>query len=143
MLFLGEHCEKPCKGSDCSDKTVSCPFSDCHHNFDGGKCNKKCNIPECNFDEGDCTLGVLSPWENCTVKNCWSVFGDGVCNKECNTLLCLNDGNDCSEIKNCTMDASCRNYYNNSKCDESCNIVQCGFDGDDCKEDTKTVSFLL
>ena len=126
--FHREHCEKQ---------------KDCKHDCDNlnGTFIPECNVPECSFGRGDCTLGVLSPWQECSQKKCWAVFDDGKCNLDCNNPGCLLDGGDCFPAKNCTFEGFCDINYNNSVCDETCNNAQCGFDGQDCRsEDESFVS---
>ena len=90
----------------------------------------------CDFDGGDCSLGV-SPWENCTSPvRCWELFKNKECNEECNTAECLFDGHDCDrEVKPCNpiYDAYCQTHYANGHCDYGCNTAECNWDGLDCE----------
>ena len=90
----------------------------------------------CDFDGGDCSLGV-SPWVNCTSSlRCWELFKNNECNEECNTAECLFDGHDCDrEVKPCNpiYDAYCQMHYANGHCDRGCNTAECNWDGLDCE----------
>lgn len=60
----------------------------CHMSMLGnGKCEKDCDIPECNYDNGEC---------GCNVGCNKSMLGDGVCDLACNVSQCEYDGNDCT-----------------------------------------------
>lgn len=91
----------------------------------------------CDFDGGDCSLGLLSPWANCTSQlRCWELFKDNQCNQECNNAECLFDGYDCDrEVKPCNpfYEAYCRSHYADGKCDSGCNTEECDWDGLDCE----------
>ena len=93
----------------------------------------------CDFDGGDCSLGVMSPWANCTSPlRCWELFKNNECNEECNTAECLFDGYDCDrEVKPCNpiYDAYCQTHYANGFCDTGCNTAECNWDGLDCESE--------
>ena len=106
----------------------------------------------CDFDGGDCSLGVTGPWANCTASlRCWELFKNNECNEECNTPECLFDGYDCGrEVKPCNpiYDAYCQTHYANGHCDYGCNTAECNWDGLDCENEPPvlamgTVSLVL
>lgn len=78
-----------------------------------GRCDRACNVTECNFDGGDC-VGVpvdssQSNWWSdrnqrrqssknfCNVGCLISWIGDGYCDEPCNTESCAYDAGDCDE----------------------------------------------
>ena len=69
--------------------------------MDDGYCNDETNIPECNYDGGDCCGSCINTdyCTNCTcigniigngVPN--TLVGDGFCNDETNNVHCYYDG---------------------------------------------------
>lgn len=113
------------------------------------RCDEECNTFACDFDGGDCSLGI-NPWRNCSASiNCWEVFGDGICNEECNNPACLFDGRDCEQkVAPCNplFDSYCKKHYANGFCDYGCNNAGCNWDGLDCetsKEPPKTAAGML
>lgn len=118
-----------------------CSKQGCAAKKSNRKCDQECNTYACDFDGGDCTLGV-NPWSNCTATtvNCWEVFGDGVCNEECNNQHCLFDGRDCEKkLKACheTYDDYCQMHYADGICNSICNTAECNWDGLDCDEPSR------
>lgn len=116
-----------------------CVKKGCEAKKGNRRCEEECNTYACNFDGGDCTLGV-NPWLNCTATtvNCWEVFADGLCNEECNNQHCLFDGRDCEKkLRPCqdAFDAYCQERFANGVCDEVCNSAECNWDGLDCEKD--------
>lgn len=98
-----------------------------------GKCDDECNTNACEFDGGDCDLGI-KPWKNCNASiNCFEVFGDKTCNEECNNPQCLFDGKDCEKKLRSCYNTYCNQVYADGKCDDFCNIADCGWDGLDCE----------
>lgn len=123
---------------DMKYKYDQCLKKGCAAKSGNRKCEEECNTYACNFDGGDCTLGV-NPWINCTATsvNCWEVFGNGICNEECNNAHCLFDGRDCQKkLKPCqeAFDAFCSENYANGVCDPVCNTAECNWDGLDCEK---------
>ena len=123
-----------------------CKQYDCKSKAGNKVCDEVCNTLACNFDDGDCNLGV-NPWKHCNASSrgiaCANLFNDGICNVECNTAACLFDGRDCetdSKVAKCRpeYDIYCTNNYRNGKCDEGCNTAECGWDGGDCDKPTKS-----
>jgi len=83
------------KDYDWERELAACITNGCTAKSQDNRCHQECNTAACDFDGGDCSLG-LNPWRNCTTtKNCWQVFADGRCDAECNTPECLYDGRDC------------------------------------------------
>ena len=98
-------------------------------------CDKECNTYACDFDGGDCSLG-LNPWRNCTVPRCWEAFNNGKCDPQCNTAECLFDGRECEpKLKKCNPvdDKFCERHYGDGFCDQGCNNPECDWDGMDCE----------
>ncbi len=74
-----------------------CEKNNCAAKGENNKCDEECNTMACNFDNGDCSLGIR-PWNNCTAKiDCSKVFMDGHCDEECNNAQCSFDGRDCEK----------------------------------------------
>ena len=68
-----------------------------------GACDTGCSGPGGNWDGGDCSLGVLDPWEGCPSRShCWLLFRDGQCHPQCDSEECLFDGYDCETPPACT-----------------------------------------
>ncbi|XP_022235577.1 neurogenic locus Notch protein-like [Limulus polyphemus] len=120
------------------EEKEKCAFNKCRLKAGDRHCDEDCNNFACNFDGGDCSLG-LHPWENCTAAvNCWDVFRNGKCDLECNNVECLFDGFDCTQkLPPCNemYDSYCQKNYANGKCDYGCNNEECNWDGLDCEED--------
>lgn len=110
-----------------------CEYENCAAKAGDRICDKECNTFVCNFDGGDCSLGI-NPWRNCTAPiRCWEVFNNKICNEECNTPECLFDGRECEkQIQPCQNDAYCRSRYGDGHCDTICNNMGCNWDGLDC-----------
>ena len=100
--------------------------------MNNGYCNDETNIPECNFDGGDCcgSCIITDYCTNCTcignvivngVPN--ALVGDGFCNDEINNANCSYDGWDCCPTSNLLGDGFCN--------DET-NIPECMYDHGDC-----------
>lgn len=131
---------------------IQCASNKCHEKAGNGICDEDCNTLGCDFDGGDCSLGVPSPWSNCSSSlRCWELFKNNECNQECNTAECLFDGYDCGrEVKACNpiYDAYCQKHYANGHCDYGCNTAECNWDGLDCEMEPSilamgTVSVVL
>jgi Notch-like protein len=113
----------------------NCEKNKCRSKSGDMQCNEECNTPACNFDGGDCSLG-LNPWKNCTAPTCWRTFSDGRCDQACNNLECLFDGRDCEpKLKQCNpVDNNfCIRHYGDGSCDQGCNNPECDWDGMDCE----------
>ena len=122
---------------------IQCARQGCHDKAGNGICDEDCNTPGCDFDGGDCSLGV-SPWANCTSSlRCWELFKNNVCDQECNTPECLFDGYDCDgeKVKPCNpiYDAYCQSHYANGQCDFGCNNAECNWDGLDCEQQQPSI----
>jgi len=125
-----------------------CEANLCHYKSGNHDCDEECNTQACNFDGGDCLIG-LNRWKYCNItvrggRKCWDVFQDGVCDQACNVQQCLFDGFDCDNkktpsVKKCSknFDVYCADHYGNGICDEQCNFEECGFDGLDCEPQTR------
>ena len=81
-----------------------------------GFCNDETNIPDCNFDGGDCCAmnANTSTCADCAcllIETCASGYhplvGNGFCNDDTNIAECDNDGGDC-----------CLDYVYEDYCDE-------------------------
>jgi len=154
------YCEKGFKGKNCDIEAPSSPGgidkqsadinvyienqrcidNKCSLKSGNNKCDEECNTHYCNYDGGDCRLG-LNPWKFCNAttqngRNCWEVFRDDHCDLACNTKECLFDGYDCEDKQlpcDKLYDAYCTDHYGNGICDENCNSEACGWDGLDCE----------
>lgn len=98
-----------------------------------GECNQECQIPECNFDQNDCTPGSttskLTNSTQCSEGCEWDWLGNGFCNTACLTQECMFDYNDCASsvtsngtyacAVNCTSEK-----INNSECNPVKNALQ-------------------
>ena len=118
-----EQARKRCERLNCKKKA-----GDYH-------CDQECNTFACDFDGGDCSLG-LNPWRNCTIPRCWERFGNGQCDPQCNTAECLFDGRDCEpKLKQCNAADNnfCERHYGDGSCDQGCNNEECDWDGMDCE----------
>ena len=125
-----------------------CIQNNCEAKAGDYKCHEECNTHICNYDGGDCRLG-LNPWKYCNVtvrsrqrKSCRDVFQDGYCDEECNNKACLFDGRDCEagggQLQcDAHYDVYCSAHYADGKCDERCNNAACGWDGLDCINNDK------
>ncbi|CAB4069338.1 NOTCH1 [Lepeophtheirus salmonis] len=145
----------PCQKGYCIDKIgdydseeidlrtekIKCLQNGCQTKAGNNICEKECNTYACDFDGGDCRLGI-NLWMNCNAtvgkeqKRCWEVFQNDYCNEECNNRDCLFDGRDCDGDRtscNSNYDVYCTDHYANGRCDESCNNEACGWDGLDCE----------
>ncbi|KAJ8390366.1 hypothetical protein AAFF_G00107600 [Aldrovandia affinis] len=129
-------CPAPFSGGRCetAGPDSSCPHVGCALQAGDGVCDPQCKRQECGWDGGDCSLGRLHPWDNCTADaRCWELFGNGICDPQCDSADCLFDGFDCQSPKlNCTYEKYCSDHYDNGHCDRSCNTEACGGDGLDC-----------
>ncbi|UYV71292.1 N [Cordylochernes scorpioides] len=129
--------------SDIPQKSIDeekkmCLINGCIQKASNGQCNEECNSYACNFDGGDCSLGI-NPWGNCTAAiRCWDVFSNNECNEECNNMGCLYDGLDCKrKLSPCNAhyDSYCSVNYANGHCDNGCDTEECNWDGLDCEPD--------
>ena len=160
--FRGKNCEINDKSSpggidrtegryeivDIAMEQRKCIQNNCEAKSGDYRCHEECNTHVCNYDGGDCRLG-LNPWKFCNVtvrsrqrKSCRDVFQDGYCDEECNNKACLFDGRDCEEGGaqlqcDAHYDVYCSAHYADGKCDERCNNAACGWDGLDCIEHSK------
>merc|ERR1719195_1040559 len=81
---------------DVNEEIAKCQRNHCAAKAGDNRCDEECNSHFCNYDGGDCRLGI-NPWKMCNVttrsgNNCWDVFNDGRCDAECNSKECLFDG---------------------------------------------------
>lgn len=96
----------------------------------------------CQYDGGDCSLGVKDLWKDCLAPingvYCSEVFQDGKCDEACNSEDCLFDGNDCMGNPTCNPNfkSYCEENYGNGHCDQGCNNAPCNWDGNDCNNPT-------
>ncbi|XP_065317568.1 neurogenic locus notch homolog protein 1-like isoform X2 [Gordionus sp. m RMFG-2023] len=109
------------------DRLIACQALGCtnpENMLGNGQCQQICNLPECDWDGRDCSLG-LDPWAHChkdsskikdnNVKfrnsdSCYKVYGNGVCDPECDNRGCLFDGFDCLENYTSSSDHERRSY---------------------------------
>ena len=134
---------------------------DCRHTsmVGDGYCNDEANIPECEYDGGDC-CGPCIVTDYCFECECLNTFNydfglsstinplirNGFCNDETNNENCFFDGGDCcgpcvvklhcSECQ-CLSDETICNpifyrFLRDGKCHDLLNIAACNFDGGDC-----------
>lgn len=126
---------RPSQKVDLERQMEQCERRNCATKRGDRKCDEECNTFACNFDGGDCSLGI-NPWSNCTASiRCWDVFANGVCNEECNNAQCLFDGRDCErKLESCNpvYEGYCQKHYGNGHCDYGCNNAACNWDGLDC-----------
>ena len=76
---------------DVQKEEKKCKLYECPAKAGDNRCDEECNNHFCNYDGGDCRLGI-NPWKLCNAtsasgRNCWDVFNDGICNQECNTKV--------------------------------------------------------
>ena len=119
-----------------------------------GYCNDETNIPECNYDGGDCCGSCINTdyCTNCTcignvigngVPN--ALVGDGFCNDETNNANCSYDHGDCclsnmntDYCSNCTcyLQETCVAGFHplvgDGFCNDETNNAGCYYDGLDC-----------
>lgn len=92
--FSGPYCENKSRVSS----TPACPYSQCKDLANDTVCDQQCNVYECQWDGGDCSLSWPKPWANCTASiPCWDLFKNERCDKECDNPGCLFDGFKCQE----------------------------------------------
>ena len=82
-----------------------------------GFCNDETNIPECNYDGGDC-CGYNVSTKNCIECTCFieetcfsgvhPLVGNGFCNNETNNFDCNYDGGDCCVNVNTDFCSECK-----------------------------------
>lgn len=96
--------EQTCPDSDCTALSgngqcdVSCLFNNDSTESSSSLCfmQSQCNSYECDYDGGDCSLGIGDPFVNCPDSlECQLRFHDGSCDLQCNNENCLFDGFDC------------------------------------------------
>ena len=148
VVNITEGCWHPCKYESLS--TLICrPFW-----YHDGVCHFECNVPDCNYDGGDCN-------QLCNFTQCdYLSLGDGVCDSECRNEDCGFDYCDCtaSDIDAeytsieeqsqcyfnytlCDIETDCVVYDTNSSqswlgdniCDDYCNNVYCNYDFGECE----------
>ncbi|XP_015263302.1 PREDICTED: neurogenic locus notch homolog protein 4, partial [Gekko japonicus] len=131
--FSGPDCRlPPCSSGSCPAPNTTV---DCQQVAGDGRCDRACSSPETRWDGGDCSLGVLDPWENCPRRDlCWMAFRDGQCHRHCDNEDCLFDGYDCSQQMQCNplYERYCRDHFSDGHCDGGCDTALCGWDGGDC-----------
>lgn len=120
-----------------------CLQNQCKAKKGNAKCDEDCNTYACDFDGGDCSLGI-NPWANCSAPGkCWKVFMNGICDEECNNPQCLFDGRDCEKsLQPCNpiYDGYCQKHYANGYCDYGCNNAECNWDGLDCEKEPPDIA---
>lgn len=91
MNYYGQYCEN-------KRSNPTCPYLQCERSSRDQVCDQQCNIYECNWDGGDCSLNWTQPWANCSAPvPCWNLFENGYCDKECDNPGCLFDSFECRE----------------------------------------------
>ncbi|XP_053147677.1 neurogenic locus notch homolog protein 4 [Hemicordylus capensis] len=131
--FSGPDCRLPqCSPGSCPATNITTAF-ECQQVARDGHCDRACSSPETHWDGGDCSLGVLDPWERCP-KLCRRAFQDGQCQRHCDNEDCLYDGFDCSQQMKCNplYERYCWDHFSDGHCDGGCNMAPCGWDGGDC-----------
>ena len=134
---------------DVNEEIAKCQRNRCAAKAGDNRCDEECNSHFCNYDGGDCRLGI-NPWKMCNVttrsgNNCWDVFNDGRCNAECNSKECLFDGRDCSDKQlkcNPNFDGRCSLVFNDGVCNADCNNAACGWDGLDCLDQSEDTGVI-
>jgi hypothetical protein len=130
--------------SDCANLTL----------VGNGLCNDLTNIPECDFDGGDC-CGSCITTEFCSECQCHGEYidtvilnplvGNGYCNDITNNAGCNYDGGDCCgtciNTEQC-LDCECKDeilgngihnaLVGNGFCDDETNYPNCNYDGFEC-----------
>lgn len=136
----GCQCEQGWTGLTCEN--VTCPITNCTTN--PRKCDQRCNIPECDFNNFICSLGV-EPYKKCPIKMCNLKSTNQICDPECDIEDCNFDGGDCRKSVKCPLDVFCRSVYNNTRCNQECDNMECGFDNMACKKrlPEKLASFTI
>ena len=130
-----------------------------------GYCHDETNIPECNFDWGDC-CGECVNIEFCTNCTCIGnsigkkvpnpAIGNGICNDYLNNKMCDFDHGDCclsnvitEKCSDCTCHHSetCKAGHHPLAGDGTChkvlNTTDCKYDGYDCHCDMMCVLYLV
>ncbi|XP_072844714.2 neurogenic locus notch homolog protein 4 [Pogona vitticeps] len=133
--FSGPECRQPPCSPGLCPPTNFTPTLKCQEVAGNGRCDRACSSPETNWDAGDCSLGLLDPWEGCPKKEmCRMAFRDDRCQTHCNNEDCLYDGFDCIQQKECKSSYAryCRDRFSDGHCDQGCNTASCGWDGGDC-----------
>ncbi|XP_066932164.1 neurogenic locus notch homolog protein 1-like [Clytia hemisphaerica] len=115
--YTGKNCETKIKNE-------SCPYDDC----DRTQCDKRCNIPKCNYDAYLCTFN-LDPFKQCDIQECKNAI-NGTCRSDCDNMNCLYDSGNCIKPKKCSLEEQCKKAYGDGVCHPLCNTVDCGFDID-------------
>ncbi len=107
-----------------------------------GFCDSILNIPECNFDEGDCTLANIcnrdcSQHFNGGMENVDQLIQDSVCQSELSIEECCYDGGDCGcprcKCPTCPdLLQSIHNWLGDGVCDSVLDSRDCCYDLGDC-----------
>ena len=92
-------------------------------NNGNGFCDDNNNVPECNYDGGDCCGSCVNK-EYCSTCACLDggsgngagnqYIGDGYCDDGYNNVGCQFDGGDCCDNNNNGWDDYCTVIYNNA-----------------------------
>ena len=127
LLHLGKNCEINDKSSpggidrtggryeivDIVKEKRKCVQNNCEAKAGDNRCHEECNTHVCNYDGGDCRLG-LNPWKFCNVtirsrqrKSCWDVF-----QVNNNIIYCMRDKILKTMISNPSMDMINNIYFN-------------------------------
>ena len=148
VINITDACWQPCRRKSLAS-LVCRPFL-----YHDGFCNYECNVPDCNYDGGDCN-------QLCDFTQCdYLSLGDGICDSGCRNAECGFDYCDCTannidaqyisiEEKNecywnytlCDIKTDCVVYDTNSSqswlgdnvCDNYCNNVDCNYDFGECE----------
>eukprot|EP00299_Pterocystis_sp_00344_P000471 c10126_g4_i2.p1 GENE.c10126_g4_i2~~c10126_g4_i2.p1 ORF type:complete len:1160 (-),score=371.89 c10126_g4_i2:73-3552(-) len=165
----GDCCLITCESAeyDCGENGYHCRNPDiCRADWiNDAYCDSKNNIPDCNFDGGDCceescvSTEAYTCGENgydCVDPNYFCAYpdynGDGYCDPETNTRGCQYDGGDCCASTcvsaqyecgtngfNCLDSEVCHSHWiGDGWCDNQNNNIDCYFDGGDCCDSTCT-----
>ena len=101
--------------------------------FQNGICDDGCNLPQCNYDGGDCIQ--TCDFDICDIHS----LGNGICDTGCNNTACNYDNGDCMDISNnIDTNETCANvgcepdWLNDGWCDQYCNNEYCNFDETSC-----------
>ena len=90
-----------------------------------GNCDDGCNVPELNFDGGDC----------CQESNLFMTCHDCFCYQDCSIHFEAKIEEQCFEAHPNTNEESCiEHLINDGFCDDECNFPHHNYDGGDCCE---------
>ena len=115
MSSLGNFvCDEANNKPECDYDDGDCSL--CHWELlNNGQCDSYNNKSECQYDNGECTGECIHTWN----------VGDGECDIFNNKSSCGYDGGDC-------MICNQHDWYGDGICDDFMNHDNCNFDGGDC-----------